>query len=62
MINKKIKDIYSNTSDFNEDRYNRILKALNNYSFIIKEEFKYYIESIGNTSIYAGLENIKRLQ
>ena len=53
MINKKIKDIYSNTSDFNEDRYNRILEALNNRSSIIKDEFKYYIEAISNANAYA---------
>ena len=50
MINEKLKNINSNTSVFDEERCNRILEVLENWSEMKKEEIKAHTESIGNTN------------
>ena len=52
IINEKLRYLHSNTSVFDEERYNRMLEALENRSKMNKEEFKACTESIGNTNAY----------
>ena len=52
-ISKKLKEIHSSTSAFNNKRHNRILEALDDCSSMAKEEFKSYTESLSCTNACA---------